>query len=135
MKRCSKCWQLWLLIVVLLQVLSGCARTVAFGTATKFGLDISQRPDQTIDVTLGYDREEIATIPAPEAVANKSEDTYSLLGIFYVDYGNPWRDEPLRLNQFFATGWAARAAAADKRLQAFFGKKAADISKRGTDEK
>jgi hypothetical protein len=51
--------------------LSGCQNYLAFGTATKFGLDISQKPDQTVDLTLGYRREEIASIPvAPNGPAN-----------------------------------------------------------------
>jgi hypothetical protein len=123
----------WFALGLILYVGPGCAKTIAFGTATKFGLDISQRPDQTIDVTLGYDREEVASIPAPEGDVKKNEDTYSVLGIFYVKYGNPWTFKPLQLNQIFATGWAAREAANDKRLQEFFGKKAAEISKKGGD--
>jgi hypothetical protein len=125
----------FVMAILTLFLFPGCAKTVAFGTATVFGLDISQKPDQTIDVALGYDRAEIATIPATEHDAKENEDTYSVIGIFSVSYGNPWTLEPLRLNQFFATGWAARTAARDKRLQEFFGKKAAEISKRGDNDK
>lgn len=105
---------------------AGCMKTLAFGTATKFGLDISQRPDQTVDVTMGYDRTEIASIPVVEDDAKESEDAYSVLGFFRVRYGRLFGGEPLRLNQFFATGWAARKAAVDPKLQAFFAHKAGE---------
>jgi hypothetical protein len=110
---------------------SGCARTLAFGTATKFALDISQKADQTIDVSMGYDRAEIAAIPAPPGHATEAgEDTYSVLGTFYVTYGNPWLDEPVRLNQFFATGMAAKKAAQSERFRRFFGQSAGVIDKK-----
>jgi len=107
---------------------SGCVtKNLAFTTATKFALDISQKADQTIDVSLGYDRAELACIPAPETDAKANEDTYSVLGTFYVDYGNPWTNEAVHLNQFFATGWAASKAASNDRFQKFFASKAAAI--------
>lgn len=114
-----------------LAVLGGCAKTLVFTTGTTFGLDISQRPDQTINVTLGYDRAEIASIPASEDTdANTQNDAYSVLGIFNVHYGNPFLREPLTLHQFFATGLAAQAAAKDAQLREFFGKKAGEISQK-----
>jgi hypothetical protein len=108
---------------------AGCgASTLVFGTATKFALDVSQRPDQLIELTLGYDRLELASIPAKEADARKdAEDTYSVLGIFSFAYGNPWGDEPLVIRQFFATGWAARHAAENPDFQRFFGRKTGEI--------
>ncbi len=114
---------------------SGCTNVLGFGTATKFGLDISQRADQTVDVSLGYDRAEIASIPAPKKADAKLDseghaesDTYSVLGTFRVKYGNPFRDAPLVLHQLFATGSAARAAARDPSMQAFFGGQAHEIA-------
>lgn len=116
-----------LMALPLIVTLTGCGKTLVFGTATKFGLDVSQRADQTIDVTMGYDRYEIASIPAQEKDSRKDgEDTYSVLGIFSVSYGNPWT-EPLVLRQFFATGWAARKAAGDSRVQQYFGRKTGEI--------
>ncbi len=122
--------------------LAGCVgKTLVFGTATKFGLDASQRADQTVEVTMGYDRYEIASIPAvredaakadPETTAGK--DTYSVLGIFSVSYGNPFSTEPLVLRQFFATGWAARGAALRPAFQQFFGRKTGEIIKQGDAE-
>jgi hypothetical protein len=117
-------------------MLCGCTtKTLAFGTATKFGLDISQRPDQMIEVTLGYDRYELISIPAQEADATDAkgvkEDTYSALAIFSLVYGAPWKDEPLVLRQFFATGWAARKAAEDPKMQTFFGHKTGEILAEG----
>ena len=124
----------FLLSLPILAVLGGCAKTLVFATGTTFGLDISQRPDQTINVSLGYDRAEIASLPAPqETDATEAADTYSVLGIFNVNYGNPFNlvtREPLVLHQFFATGWAARKASEDSRLRKFFGEKAAEISQK-----
>ena len=48
-----------ILMSSLLFLLSGCSNTLVFGTGTKFGVDISQRPDQIIEVTMGYDRYEV----------------------------------------------------------------------------
>lgn len=110
--------------------LGGCtAKTLAFATATKFGLDISQQADQTVDVSMGYDRAEVACIPANNSDAGKDADTYSVLGFFRIKYGNPWTLQPVTLNQVFATGWAARQAAKNPQLQAFFGKTAGQIAK------
>jgi hypothetical protein len=119
----------FLLGVSVLVLLGGCANTLVFSTATTFGLDISQRPEQTINVTLGYDRVEVASIPAPRDIdASDQNDTYSVLGIFHVQYGNPWKLEPLTLHQFFATGMAARTASQNPQLREFFGQKAAEIA-------
>lgn len=113
---------------------AGCQNVLGFSTATKFGLDISQRPDQTIDVSMGYDRTEVASIPAPknedatESADGTGTDTYSVLGTFVVSYGNPFLDQPLVLDQFFATGMAARKAARSPELQRFFGKAAGKIA-------
>lgn len=121
-----------LLAFIVPALCAGCTtKTLAFGTATKFGLDISQKADQTVDVTLGYDRGEIASIPVPKDDASESEDSYSVLGFFRVRYGKIFGGEPLRLNQFFATGWAARYAAEDSNLQSFFGSKAGEIAREG----
>ena len=115
-----------LLALSVTAALPACTKTLAFGTATKFGLDISQRPDQMIDVTMGYDRYEVVSIPAQNVDAKKDADTYSVLGIFSVSYGSPWA-EPLVLRQFFATGWAAKNVADDARFQKFFGHKSGEI--------
>ncbi len=120
-----------------LALLAGCGHTLGFGTATKFGLDISQQADQTVDVTMGYDRAEVASIPAPkndDADAVKTQDTYAVLGLFDVRYGNPWTDEALVLHQFFATGWAAHQAANDPNLQKLFGTKAREICGRSCEQ-
>lgn len=109
------------LLLPALVLLSSCAKSLTFGTATKFGLDISQRADQMIDVSLGYDRVEVVSIPALEENATDQQDTYSVLGIFSVQYGNPWKGEPLKLDQFFATGQAAKKAANTPGLQQLFG--------------
>ena len=115
-----------LLALSMTAALPACTNTLAFGTATKFGLDVSQRPDQMMDVTMGYDRYEVVSIPAQNVDARKDADTYSVLGIFSVSYGSPWA-EPLVLRQFFATGWAAQNVAGDPRFQKFFGHKSGEI--------
>jgi hypothetical protein len=124
-------WAAVLLLLPLVAATTGCTKVVAFSTATKFGLDISQRADQTIDVSMGYDRIEIVSIPAKEEDATKDgKDTYSVLGTFSVEYGNPFLDEPLVLKQFFATGWAARKAARTEGFLEYFGKKTGQILER-----
>jgi hypothetical protein len=114
-------------ILLALAVLAGCAKTLTFGTATKVGLDISQRADQMIDVTFGYDRVEVASVPAPEDHANKELDTYSVLALFSVSYGNPFSLEPLTIHQFFATGEAAKKAARTPGFQELFGRRTRQI--------
>lgn len=120
---------LLLALLPLLLAGSACTQTLAFGTATKFALDISQRADQMIDVSMGYDRVEIASIPAAKGTdaTGAGDDAYAVLGTFYVTYGNPWLEQPVRVNQFFATGMAARRAAGSQRFQEHFGKSAAVI--------
>jgi hypothetical protein len=105
-----------------------CVNTMMFSTATKVGLDISQRADQVIDVSLGYDRVEVVSIPAPkDSDAGTDKETYSVLGIFDLRYGNPWT-EPLVVNQFFGTGAAAQKMARDGDFRRFFGEKAGQLA-------
>lgn len=134
MKRAFKSLSLrmaFLPVSLLLLLASGCKSHLAFGTATKFGLDISQKPDQTIDVTMGYRRAEMVSIPVPgETDASATEDAYSVLGRFNVTYGDPFKPGPnegLRLKQFFATGMAAQAAAKNADMQKAFGKAAGTV--------
>jgi hypothetical protein len=120
------------LLLLLLGVLSGCsAKTLLFSTATKVGLDISQRADQMIDVTFGYDRAEFASIPVPrDADATSETNTYSVLGIFSVSYGNPFaiqERQPLKIDQFLATGEAAKQAVETPGIQSLFGKRTRQI--------
>jgi len=120
----------------------GCTDVLGFSTATKFALDVSQRADQSIDVSLGYDRVEVASIPVArdknEQDATQSltgaetgnSDAYSVLGSFKVKYGNPFNilhEQPFELDQFFATGIAARRAAELPAVQEAFGRKAGTI--------
>ena len=135
--------QILTLCPMCLLVLSGCESHLAFGTATTFGLDISATPDQSVNVVLGYERAEVASIPAykepddqksgdqknPQEAkdATQTEDVYSVLGTFRVAYGNPWTNEPLNLSQLFATGLAARKVAMDPEMRETFGKAAGTI--------
>jgi hypothetical protein len=83
-----------------------------------------------IDVTFGYDRMEIVSIPAPaDTDATDATDTYSVLGIFSISYGNPFssKRDPLRLDQFFATGAAAAKAARTPGIQDLFGRRTREI--------
>jgi hypothetical protein len=121
-----------LLAALLLPLLAGgCKNHLAFGTVTKFGLDISQKPDQTIDVTMGYRRGEMASIPVPgDADASDTTDAYSVLGRFNVSYGDPFKSGPndgLHLKQFFATGMAARAAPRNADMRQAFGEAAGKV--------
>lgn len=112
-------------------LLGGGCKHLAFSTATKFGLDISQKADQTIDVTMGYRRAEMVSIPVPDdADASDTDDAYSVLGRFNVSYGDPFKtgtNEGLHLKQFFATGMAARAAANNTDMQKAFGRAAGEV--------
>lgn len=117
----------WVLVLALAG--GGCVNTMMFSTATKVGLDISQRADQVIDVSLGYDRIEVVSIPAPkDSDASQDTEAYSVLGIFDLRYGNPWLDRPLIVNQFFGTGAAAQKMANDARFRQFFGEKAGQLA-------
>ncbi len=125
------------LLIPHMLMLGSCQNVLGFSTATKFGLDISQRTDQTIDISMGYDRTEVASIPAPKdddatesgvGMDKDNTDAYSVLGTFVVTYGNPFLDQPLVLDQFFATGMAARKAARSPELQKFFGEAAGKIA-------
>ena len=132
----------WMAAGFSLLALGGCANRLAFGTATKFALDVSQRPDQTVEMTLGYDRMEIVLIPtytvkdgerqAKDATAGA--DTYSVLGTFQVSQGNPFAGQALIIHQFFATGRAAVKAASDPGFQRIFGLAAGDIYRQGKEE-
>lgn len=138
-------WIKYLLAVVPLALTqTACTKVLAFSTATKVGLDITQRADQTLDVTFGYDRAEIASIPVPKkADASKGDksnphhedecnttdcDSYSVLGTFHIKYGNPWLFEPVIINQVFATGIAAKDAADNTNFGEYIGKTAAKIA-------
>lgn len=122
--------RLALTLVLVLGCAAGCTKTLMFSTATKVGLDISQRTDQMIDVSFGYDRVEVVSIPAPrDTDAAEGKDTYSVLGIFSVSYGNPFATprEPLTVDQFFATGKAAKKAANTPGIQDLFGRRTREI--------
>jgi hypothetical protein len=117
-----------------LLLVSGCQSYLAFGTATKFGLDISQRADQQPEITMGYRRAEMASIPTAETAAKSEDasatkDAYSVLARFAVSYDSPFATDSkgLRLRQFFATGMAARKAAATPDMQTAFGNAAHEV--------
>jgi len=110
----------------------GADRYLVFATGTKFGLDFTQRADQTVDITMGYDRVEIASIPTSfEGQATPEEDVYSVLGSFCVRYSTPWTDaRACRLRQVFATGEAAYKAASDEDMRKYFEEIASGDTKR-----
>jgi len=134
------------MVIVLLTTIAGASavgcmsKSVVFVTSTKFGLDASQRQDQKVELTFGYERSEVASVPmcddregeqpspngpspcAPERGldARDNWDAYSLLGAFHVDYGNPFSAEPLVVRQVMASGFAARELAADPSLRSGF---------------
>ena len=112
----------------------GCAKRLAFATATKFGLDVSQRADQTVEMSVGYDRIETVVMPAEEKGVSDASDTYAVLGTFQVKHGNPFANQALVIHQFFATGRAAIRAAETEQFQRLFGAEAADIYRTGAEE-
>jgi hypothetical protein len=122
---------LWVALGLVVAVTTGCTKTLLFSTATKVGLDISQRADQMIDVSFGYDRVELASIPAPkEEDAANGKEAYSVLGVFSVSYGNPFAlqdRQPLKIDQFFATGEAALTAARSPGIADLFGRRTRQI--------
>ena len=126
-------------LVLVLGCTAACTKTLMFSTATKVGLDISQRTDQMIEVTFGYDRVELVSIPAPAdtdaGTGPSGKDTYSVLGIFSVSYGNPFAipRQPLKVDQFFATGEAAKTAATTPGIKDLFGRRTREILEKKND--
>lgn len=112
-------------ILLLVFTFVGCGNYLAFSTGTKFGLDISQRADQTLDIVMGYQRAEVASIPVPEKTdAGETKDAYAVLGTFNVAYDTKiigTEKDGLQINQLFATGMAARKAVKNKAMQEWFG--------------
>lgn len=124
----------------------GCGNYLAFSTATKFGLDISQRADQTADIVVGYQRAEIASIPVPDNAAKTDDakdasnkyDAYAVLGTFNVEYNTNLFDRTkkgIEINQLFATGMAAREVVKDPKMGEWFGTALGTIKKQEGAEK
>ena len=116
---------------------SGCQHPrLAFATATKFGLDISQRADQQPEITVGYQRAELVSMPLTNTNATATADAYSVAGIFEVKYGPLFgagsNEAGVRIHQVFATGEAAKSAMASKNLGKFFGTEARTIDNKAT---
>lgn len=96
---------------------------MVFATGTTFGLDFTQRADQTVDIAMGYDRAEIASIPTAMegGAATPTEDVYSVMGTFCARYSTPWaKDNDFRLRQLFATGEAAVKASKNAKMRKYF---------------
>lgn len=107
---------------------AGCATKdyLVFITATKFGLDASQLPDQPPRAILGYKRMEYVSNPASKQPAEDSQDTksdtfstYSAICVM----ANPsiWKfikdivpgttpEDSLQIRSVFMTGMVARSA-------------------------
>lgn len=128
--RGSGPWRLWAAAVLFTLFGTGCKNYLVFSTATKFGFDASQRADRTVEVTLGYQRAEVVSIPAcPDdkepgvqrnCFSDDTSDTYTVLGTFHVDLGNPFTMEPIEIQQVFATGMAAQNASNNPGLAKLF---------------
>ena len=127
----SVSWRLWVAAMLLTLGSAGCKNYLVFTTATKFGLDASQRADRTVEVTLGYQRAEVVSIPAcredegvdpaeSHCFADGKEDTYTVLGTFHVNQGNPFTMEPIEIQQVFATGMAAQNASNNPAIAKIF---------------
>lgn len=82
----------WLIVGAMLGIVAftGCmGNNLVFGTATKFGLDISQRSDKQPEVTFGYQRAEFVSIPLSTNLthdASATNEAYSVLGTFSVSF-------------------------------------------------
>ena len=126
------------LVIIPFVFLSGCAEDyLVFTTGTKFGLDISQQPDQPPNLVLGYKRLELASIPAIKKNATTSEDTYSVLGNFCVKADpqllGPFNQDSLQIRSVFSTGMAAREIADNPAMQLFFARHVLGIGLREPD--
>lgn len=118
------------LAAVLLQG-SGCATKdhLVFVTATKFGLDASQLPDQPPRAILGYKRMEYVSNPATKQAAEVTDDLKAVKTETFSTYSsicvmaNPsiWKfikdivpgttpEDSLQIRSVFITGIAARSA-------------------------
>ena len=116
------------LAVTSVTLLSGCRNYLVFSTATKFGLDASLRSDQQPELTFGYQRAEVVSIPLSQtnrAVdATTTNDAYSVLGTFFVSFSHAPRipftnigtNAGIRVNQLFATGIAAQKVSKNEQL-------------------
>lgn len=133
----------WTIVIIL----TGCQDYLVFTTATKFGLEVTQEPEQPPKMLLGYKRSEMAIIPARKATAKDGNDTYSVLGDFCVmanpsllDFWNNLKPEKevsdsLHIRSIFATGIAAQKAAENPHMQELFGIYAADHAKKTVSHK
>ncbi|MCC5875216.1 MAG: hypothetical protein JJU11_03255 [Candidatus Sumerlaeia bacterium] len=119
---------------------TGCQNYLGFGTGTVTGFEISPRPDNSLNLTLGYNRYELAVIPVPEFQdAGDTLDAYSVLATINVESPGLNSYDPedsLRITQLFATGMAARRMSNQPGMRKHFAEYMEDITKsrRGDDE-
>ena len=121
---------IWVLAWMLLQA-PGCATKdyLVFVTATKFGLDASQLPDQPPRAILGYKRMEYVSNPSSKQPAEITDDSQKIVTDTFSTYSsicvmaNPsiWKfikdiipgttpEDSLQIRSVFMTGMAARSA-------------------------
>jgi hypothetical protein len=113
----------------------GCQNYLAFNTDTKFGLDISQSAQAQPEVTFGYQRLAVVSMPAGTNAnggardANTNSDGYSVVGSISIKY-NPsliGTNGGVRILQLFATGQTAREVSSNEALAGLFAKDLASI--------
>jgi hypothetical protein len=124
------------IVVLLAGIGAGCQSYLAFNTDTKFGLDISQSAQQQPEVTMGYQRVAIVSMPVLGTNdgrayydANANHDAYSVLGSINIKYDPALSSATggIRILQIFATGEAARSVATNAALAGLFASDLASI--------
>ena len=120
------------LAVTSVALLSGCRNLLVFSTATKFGLDISESAAQQPEITFGYNRAEVVSVPLGGGHTNTADryyvsdagptnDAYSVLGTFSVGFDPSLNNTAgIHVNDLFATGVAAQKAAASPAMGGVF---------------
>ena len=97
-------------------LLLGCADNLVFATRTSLGIKIKPVQENQSEVSLGYDRQELAIFPVPQVEGEGPEGgAYRLWGRFFMV--NRWplvdsiRNSGLRIHSMIATGDAAACVA------------------------
>ena len=112
-------------LIGIVPFLSSCQHYITFGTATTMGLDVSKKPDQSVNIGFGYERYEMAVLPGPaNPDATENGDAYAVLGTIEMDVDtNPFNgsDTGMHIGQRFATGEAARLLAEDESVGRLMG--------------
>jgi hypothetical protein len=112
------------------ETLAGERRPLVFGTGTLVGLQLGFTGNAPSSIKFGYDREELSVIPLhrlapkvadPSKATDPSDKYSSVLGSINLALGTPnLAGTDLKLEQFFATGAAARNLAKRPEIRQMF---------------